>query len=122
MTIRRIVPNFQADEPNNSRSFYEDFLGLEIGMNMDWIITFISPNNKTAQLSLIKQDPQAKIHPDCSVEVSNLTELHNRAIKERMNIVYPLTEEPWGVRRFFLKDPSGHVVNLMEHITRAEPN
>jgi hypothetical protein len=31
--------------------------------------------------------------------------------------VYPLTNEPWGVRRFFVKDPSGTIVNVLSHVT-----
>jgi hypothetical protein len=30
--------------------------------------------------------------------------------------VYPLTNEPWGVRRFFVTDPNGIVINVMSHI------
>ena len=30
-------------------------------------------------------------------------------------IVHPLTEEPWGVRRFFVRDPTGVVVNVVAH-------
>ncbi len=30
-------------------------------------------------------------------------------------IVYPVTEEPWGVRRFFAADPDGHVINILSH-------
>jgi hypothetical protein len=26
-----------------------------------------------------------------------------------------LTDEPWGVRRFFVRDPNGVIVNVMEH-------
>ena len=29
--------------------------------------------------------------------------------------VYPLTDEPWGVRRFFTRDPNGVVVNVLSH-------
>ena len=116
MSIRRIVPNFQYATPDQASHFYADFLGLEISMDMGWIITFVSPTNKTAQLSILSQDPRAKIHPDCSIEVSDVEKLYERAVQEDMQILYPLTEEPWGVRRFFVADPSGHVINLMEHI------
>ena len=27
-------------------------------------------------------------------------------------MVYPLTDEPWGVRRFFVRAPGGHVINV----------
>jgi hypothetical protein len=29
--------------------------------------------------------------------------------------VYPLTDEPWGVRRFFVRDPNGMIVNVVSH-------
>ena len=32
-----------------------------------------------------------------------------------VELVYPLTEEPWGVRRFFVKDPNGVVLNVASH-------
>jgi catechol 2,3-dioxygenase-like lactoylglutathione lyase family enzyme len=32
-----------------------------------------------------------------------------------LEIVHPLTDEPWGVRRFFVKDPNGVVLNVVSH-------
>jgi len=29
--------------------------------------------------------------------------------------VYPLTEESWGLRRFFVRDPDGNVINVTSH-------
>ena len=31
-------------------------------------------------------------------------------------IVYPLTDEEWGLRRFFVRDPNGAVINVTEHL------
>ena len=31
-------------------------------------------------------------------------------------MVYPLTDEPWGVRRFFVRAPGGHVINVAQHL------
>jgi hypothetical protein len=31
--------------------------------------------------------------------------------------VYELTDEEWGVRRFFVKEPSGVIVNVMAHVS-----
>ncbi len=33
----------------------------------------------------------------------------------RVDIVHPLTDEAWGVRRFFVRDPDGHVINVLSH-------
>jgi catechol 2,3-dioxygenase-like lactoylglutathione lyase family enzyme len=30
-------------------------------------------------------------------------------------IVYPVTDEPWGVRRFFVADPNGVIINILSH-------
>lgn len=116
MVIIRTVPNFQSGSPEKSKAFYRDFLGMEIGMDMGWIITFVSTENPKAQVSIISQDPRSKIHPDCSIEVKDVQELYERAKQLGMKIPYPLTDEPWGVRRFFTIDPNGKVINITQHI------
>jgi catechol 2,3-dioxygenase-like lactoylglutathione lyase family enzyme len=116
MSIRRIVPNIQTSRTDESREFYSGFLGLEVEMDMGWIVTFVSEKNPTAQLSVITSDLTASVHPDLTIEVDNLDELYTKAVQRDFEIVYPLTEEPWGVRRFFVRDPNGKVLNLMMHI------
>jgi hypothetical protein len=29
--------------------------------------------------------------------------------------VHPLTDEPWGIRRFLVRDPHGNVINVVRH-------
>ena len=41
---------------------------------------------------------------------------HAEAVRRGLRVVYPLTNEPWGVRRFFVEDPSGTVVNVLAHL------
>jgi uncharacterized glyoxalase superfamily protein PhnB len=41
---------------------------------------------------------------------------HTEAVRRGMRVVYPLTDEPWGVRRFFVEDPSGTVINVLAHL------
>ena len=53
MNVRRIVPNINSSNPAASRSFYERVLGLNAAMDMGWVITFVSPTNPTAQVSLV---------------------------------------------------------------------
>ena|SRR5215208_9946 len=118
MSIRRIVPNIQTSRTDESREFYSGFLGLQIGMDMGWIVSFGAEKNPTAQLSVITSDLTAPVHPDLTIEVDNLDELYAKAVQGDFEIVYPLTEEPWGVRRFFVRDPNGKVVNLMMHVQK----
>jgi hypothetical protein len=30
-------------------------------------------------------------------------------------IVHPIMDEPWGIRRFFVRSPDGHVINVAGH-------
>ncbi len=114
MTIRRIVPDLEVSDPTAGREFYEDVLGLELAMDMGWIVTYVSPSNRTAQINVMRT-PQGGAVPDYSVEVADVAAVHARACAAGMEIVYPLTLEPWGVRRFFVRDPHGRVVNIMNH-------
>ncbi len=115
MTVRRTVPNIEADHPEQSREFYAGFLGLDVAMEREEIITFASPSNPTAQISAIRHDESDVPHPNVSIEVADGDEMHARAVARGIEIVYPLTDEPWGVRRFFALDPNGTVVNILSH-------
>jgi catechol 2,3-dioxygenase-like lactoylglutathione lyase family enzyme len=116
MTIRRIVPNVVSTDPALCREFYSDFLGLHVGMNMGWIATYVSPNNPTAQLSVLRDDSASPAKVSVSIEVDDVDRMHRDAVARGYEILYPLTNEPWGVRRFFVADPNGVVINVMSHM------
>jgi catechol 2,3-dioxygenase-like lactoylglutathione lyase family enzyme len=115
MSIRRVVPNITSDNPEESRAFYSDLLGFEVGMDMGWIITFVSPINPSAQISVIRGDDSTPVEPRVTVEVADVDAVHAEAQRRGLKVVHPLTDESWGVRRFFVKDPNGVVVNVMTH-------
>lgn len=115
MAIRRIVPNLLTDDPETSRAFYNGFLGLDMVMVMDWIVTFAAADAPAAQLSTITADATAPVVPHISIEVDDVDALYTRAVAAGYEIVHPLTDEPWGVRRFFVRDPHGAVLNILQH-------
>jgi catechol 2,3-dioxygenase-like lactoylglutathione lyase family enzyme len=115
MTIQRAVPNIRCDDFASSRDFYEGLLGFEVGMDMGWVLTFVSPGNPTAQVQLISDDASASLRPDISIEVEDVDAIHAEAVRRRVEIVHPLSDERWGVRRFFVRDPNGVVVNVLSH-------
>src|SRR5712691_1755373 len=120
MEIRRIVPNVKASAPlARSRQFYERVFGLELAMDLGWIMSFRSPSNATAQLSVLINDATAPVHPDVSVEVEDVDAVYRKAEAAGAEIVHPLTDEPWGVRRFFVRDPNGAVINVLSHRASA---
>lgn len=115
--IRRIVPNITTHLLEESTRFYVELLGMEVAMDMGWIVTLCSPNNETAQISLLSGDGARPPLRDVSIsiEVEDIDEVHQKALVTGYDVVYPLTTEKWGVRRFHVLDPNGIVINVMVH-------
>lgn len=116
MSVRRIVPDIRSKQLDTSRQFYADVLGLEVAMDMGSIVTLVSPTNPTAQVTLMRDEESSAILPQISVEVADVDDVHARAVSRGFKVVYPLTNEPWGVRRFFVTDPNGTIINVMCHV------
>jgi catechol 2,3-dioxygenase-like lactoylglutathione lyase family enzyme len=119
MSVKRIVPDIKSKHLDASRQFYVEVLGLEVAMDMGFIVTLVSPSNPNAQVSLIRDDGSSSILPQISMEVADVDDVYSRAVSRGLPIVYPLTNEPWGVRRFFVSDPNGTVINVMCHVAGA---
>lgn len=119
MGIKRVVPDITCDAIEESRDFYSGVLGFDVAMDMGWIVTLSSPEVPSAQISLVSgTEDAAKPIPDITVEVDDVEGAHEAVVRSGREIVYPLTDEEWGVRRFFVRDPCGVVVNVMSHIDR----
>lgn len=114
MGASRIVPNRFADDSAAGRAFFTDVLGLDLAMELDFISTYCAPGHHGAQISVIADDPSG-LKPDYSVGVDDVDDCHARAVAQELEIVYPLTDEPWGVRRFFVRDTVGGLANIVEH-------
>jgi predicted enzyme related to lactoylglutathione lyase len=115
MSLRRVVPNHEVADPAAGRGFYEQVLGLEVAMDMGWIVTYADPADRSLQLSVLTHDASAPVVPDVSLEVDDVDAAHAEAVRRGDEIVHPLTDEPWGVRRFFVRDPHGRVLNVLQH-------
>jgi catechol 2,3-dioxygenase-like lactoylglutathione lyase family enzyme len=100
---------------DESRKFYTEFLGFDVAMDMGWVLTFASPSNPTAQITVVRGSDKAAPQPNISIEVVDVDAVHAKAVELDLPIVYPVTDEPWGVRRFFVADPNGVVINVMSH-------
>ena len=116
MYVRRVVPNVQSEDLEKSSKFY-GLLGFEEVMNHGWIVTLASTDDPTVQVSLMGADKTAPIAPDMSIEVDDVDVAYAAMRKSGAKIVHPLTDEHWGVRRFFVRDPNGRVINVLGHRT-----
>lgn len=116
MTVRKIVPNIHTDAPGQVKDFYEGLLGMHLAMDMGWITTFTAADDPKQQVSFASEGGGGTPVPAISVEVDDVTALYQRMVDAGAEITYPLTKEPWGVRRFFVRDPAGTLLNVLEHI------
>lgn len=116
MKVMRIVSNISADNPEEGRSFYCDVLGLETVMDLGWITTLASGTTAPVQISIATEGGSGTQVPDLSIEVDDVDEAFRRTRAGGFEITYPLTSEPWGVRRFYARDPYKKIVNVMSHV------
>ncbi|NJP93895.1 glyoxalase [Nonomuraea sp. FMUSA5-5] len=114
MSVRRVMPDIRSEAMEESRDFYA-LLGFEEVMNLGWVMTLASPTTPSAQVTFISQDRSAPVVPDLSVEVDDVDAAYAAVQASGAEIVHTLRDEEWGVRRFFVRDPNGRVVNVLSH-------
>lgn len=117
MPIPRIVPYLESSDFAAVKDFYVDALGLEVGMELGDFLGLDSPDNPSAQIVVAAagvEEPQPSFGIDVG-EPAAVDAAHAAALERRLEVVYPLTDEPWGIRRFFVRDPTGAVVSILAH-------
>ena len=114
MAVKRIKPNILSSDFESSRAFYNHVIGLDGGQGLDWIL-FFGGDTREVQLSVMSLDIKAHQHPAVSIEVDDVNDVYTRAVTAGAEITYPLTDEDWGLRRFFVRDPNGAIINVTQH-------
>jgi predicted enzyme related to lactoylglutathione lyase len=111
-----ISANLSVADIRAAREFYRDYLGLtEEPMGLDWVTRFATPNGHST-IQLVTHDATAPVDSQLSVAVGDeIDDAYAEAVRRGFDIVYPLTEEPWGLRRFFVRAPDGTVLNIVSH-------
>ncbi len=115
MKVRRIVANVGTPDVAAAQRFYGDVLGLDVLMDLGWIATYGSDETARAQVSFMSEGGSGTEVPDLSIEVDDLDEALRRVREAAIAVEYGPAEEPWGVRRFYVRDPFGRLVNIVAH-------
>ncbi|MEV7852277.1 VOC family protein [Streptomyces sp. NPDC088183] len=119
MTIRRVMPNVVTEDIEESRSFYGDFLGMDVRMDEPGFLMLASPSNPTAQMTVVSPAAESWDPDTCrtamAVEVEDVDAVYAAAQRRGLRVVYPLTTEAWGIRRFFVQAPDGSIININSH-------
>lgn len=115
MAVKRVVANIAAPDVRAAQGFYGDILGMKMVMDLGWIITFSTDAPTTPQLSVATEGGSGTAVPDLSIEVDDLDEVLRRVRQSGIAVEYGPVLEPWGVRRFYVRDPFGRLVNILSH-------
>jgi len=115
MKVKRIVANVACSDPSAAKHFYQDLLGLDVLMDLDWITSYGSRETMSVQINFATEGGSRAPTPDLSIEVDDLETALSRMKGADIAIEYGPADEPWGVRRFFVRDPFGKLVNIVAH-------
>jgi catechol 2,3-dioxygenase-like lactoylglutathione lyase family enzyme len=115
MKVKRIVANVETRDPASVRQFYRDVLGLELLMDHGWIATYGSDEKARVQISFASEGGSGTPVPDISIEVDDIEAALVRVKEAGFAVEYGPATEPWGVRRFYVRDPAGKLVNILAH-------
>ena len=114
MAVRRIMPYHESSDFEATRAFYTEVVGLEEGGFGGGYIGFGS-----GQAQVVFAPPGVQpLLPDMGVDVGSVAAVeaaHAEAVRAGHEVIYGPVDEPWGVRRFFVRDPNGNVINVLAH-------
>ena len=69
----------------------------------------------TVQISIATEGGCGTPVPDLSIEVDDVDTVLEAMKAAGFSIEYGPVDEPWGVRRFYVRDPFGKLVNILAH-------
>ncbi len=115
MQATGVTVNLSVTDLDEAREFYSGFLGLSVEeLSMGWVTRLCSPDGR-AWLQLVTRDATAPEDSAISVSVDDIDGAYAEAQQRGYEIVYPLTTEAWGLTRFFVRSPEGHLLNINSH-------
>lgn len=116
MQVKRIVANIATQNVAAAKRFYEGVLGLDVLMNHGWLVTYGNSAKMTVQIGVASEGGSGTPVPDLSIEVDDVDAALKLMREAGFAAEYGPADEPWGVRRFFVRDPFGKLVNILAHL------
>jgi catechol 2,3-dioxygenase-like lactoylglutathione lyase family enzyme len=113
--VKRIVANIATKDVAAAKTFYGEILGLDVLMDHGWIVTYGNSAKMSVQVGVMSEGGSGTKVPDLSIEVDDVEAALKRMKQAGIGIEYGPADEPWGVRRFYVRDPFGKLVNILMH-------
>ena len=128
MAISDTYPLFTVSHLERSREFFVSVFGMQVVFEASWVAMLSHVEGGSISLGLMSSDhPSSPPGPEVfdgrglifTLQVDDARLLNDRLVAAGAPITYPLTDAPWGQRRFMVTDPSGIVVDIVQQIEPA---
>ena len=128
----QIVDSYQVivtDALRECRDFYMRWFDFEIAFEASWFVLLASSGEHPMSIAFMHPEhPSSPPTPSAfrgdgsflSLQVDDATAAYQRVTDAGLLPNLPLTDEPWGQRRFGVVDPAGMWVDVVEQIEPAE--
>ncbi len=121
-------PVFIVKKLNEAESFYSNYFGFAVAFKNEWYLHLVSESGIQIGFMLPEQPTQPEIFHQAhngngtifSLEVGNTETAYSKAKKHSLDIVLELRSEDWGQYHFYLKDPNGIYLDVVEAIEASE--
>lgn len=127
--VKGMYPVVITTNIKSTKEFYTKWFGYSIVFQSSWFILLSSPGENSSMIAFMDE-----IHPSTppspkaakgdglflTIDVADSKALFDVLKKAKAEFAYGLREEPWGQRRFALKDPNGIWIDIVEQIQPKE--
>jgi len=123
-----VYPLITTTELQATRDFYVGNFGFAVVFEASWVVMLSAGDDGSISLGLMTPDhPSRPPGPETfdghgvivTVQVADAAEAFARLRSQDAPIVYDLHDEPWGQRRFMMRDPAGMLVDVVEQTEPA---
>ena len=118
MRIRDNYPIIVTDRKGEARDFWQRYLGFRAVFDSSWFTLMTDEGSGSSIAFMTPDHPSAPPGPDAcfELEVDDAVAAHAELTGRGLAVTYPLTDEPFGQRRFGFADPSGLWIDVVEQI------
>jgi catechol 2,3-dioxygenase-like lactoylglutathione lyase family enzyme len=125
MELEAAYPVVVTDRLAECRDFYTGRLGFEVVFEATWFVYLRAAGDSPYGIAFMAPDhPSRPPGPEAfageglllTLQVADAAAEFERLRQAGVTVDHPLSDEPWGQRRFGLYDPAGTWVDIVEQI------
>lgn len=117
-------PIIVTPKKDEARDFWVTHLGFIVGFDSTWFCWLTAEDGSASIAFMTPDHPSAPPGPEAfggkglcfELQVEDAKAAHEALTARGLPVAYPLTDEPFGQRRFGFADPSGLWVDVVEQI------